>query len=77
MFYQVEEPGSDWLDRLLHLNLHFGRFARDVLGVTLLASALMTLLALTGISRGALLIPWAGLLSLWFGWGSYLVAVSI
>ena len=76
-FYQIEEPGSDWLDRLLRLNLHFGRFARDVLGVILFAFALMTLLALTGISQGALLVPWAGLLSIWFGWGSYLVAISI
>jgi len=76
-FYQIEEPGSDWLDRLLRLNLHFGRFARDVLGVILLAFALMTLLALAGISQGALLVPWAGLLSIWFGWGSYLVAISI
>ena len=76
-FYQIEEPGSDWLDRLLRINLHFGRFARDVLGVILFAFALMTLLALTGISQGALLVPWAGLLSIWFGWGSYLVAISI
>ena len=76
-FYQIDEPGSDWLDRLLRINLHFGRFARDVLGVILLAFALMTLLALAGISQGALLVPWAGLLSIWFGWGSYLVAMSI
>jgi len=75
--YQVEEPGNDWLDRLLHFNLHFGRFARDAAGVILLAFALMTLLALLGISQGTLLSPWAGILSLWFGWGSYLVAVSI
>jgi len=76
-YYQVEEPGNDWLDRLLRFNLHYGRFARDALGVILLAFALMTLLALMGISQGTLLSPWAGLLSLWFGWGSYLVAISI
>jgi DNA segregation ATPase FtsK/SpoIIIE, S-DNA-T family len=76
-FHQMEEPGSDWLDRLMRLNLHFGRFARDAIGVILLAFALMTLLALAGLSHGTLLNPWAGLLSLWFGWGSYLVAISI
>jgi S-DNA-T family DNA segregation ATPase FtsK/SpoIIIE len=76
-FHQMEKPDSDWLDRLLRLNLHFGRFARDATGVLLLAFAIMTLLALAGFSQGVLLAPWAGLLLLWFGWGSYLVAVSI
>jgi S-DNA-T family DNA segregation ATPase FtsK/SpoIIIE len=76
-FYQVEEPGNDWLDRLLRLNLNFGRFARDVTGIVLVAFALMTLLALANVSQGIILTPWASLLSLWFGWGSYLVAVSI
>ncbi len=76
-YYQTEEPGNDWLDRLLRFNLHFGRFARDATGVVLLAFALMTALALAGFSQGALLNPWAGVLLLWFGWGSYLVAFSI
>ena len=76
-FYQLEEPGNDWLDRLLRFNLHFGRFARDAVGVVLLAFASMTLLALMGVSQGTLLSPWSGVLSLWFGWGSYLVAISI
>ena len=76
-YYQVEEPGNDWLDRLLRFNLHFGRFARDTVGVILLAFALMTLLALMGISQGTLLSPWASVLFLWFGWGSYLVAISL
>ena len=76
-FHQTEEPGSDWLDRLMRFNLHFGRFARDAIGVILVAFALMTLLSLAGLSQGTLLNPWAGLLSLWFGWGSYLVAISI
>jgi len=59
------------------LNLHFGRFVRDVAGVLLLALALMTLLALLGMTQGALLMPWMALLLRWFGWGSYLVVVSI
>jgi len=76
-FYQMEEPGNDWLDRLLRFNLHFGRFARDAVGILLLAFALMTLLALAGVSQGTLLTPWAGLLLVWFGWGSYLVGISL
>ena len=75
-FYQ-EEPGNDWLDRLLRFNLHYGRFARDVAGVILIAFAAMTLLALMGISQGTFLSPWAGLLSIWFGWGSFLIAIAI
>ncbi|GAB4504158.1 MAG: hypothetical protein Fur0043_11510 [Anaerolineales bacterium] len=76
--FQQEETPNDWLDRLVHFDLHFGRFARDTTGVLLLAFALMTLLALAGASQNAALLePWATLLSLWFGWGSYLVAISI
>jgi len=81
-FHQMEEPGNDWLDRLMWFNLHFGRFARDAVGVILIAFGLMTLLALAGWNqappgtRETLVTIWAGLLSLWFGWGSYLVAIS-
>jgi len=76
-FHQIEDPGNDWLNGLMRINLHFGRFARDACGIILLAFALMTFLALGEISKGSLLTPWAGLLSIWFGWGSYLVAISI
>ena len=76
-FHQMEEPGNDWLDRLMRFNLHFGRFARDAVGVILLAFALITLLALAGVSQGTFLTPWVSLLSVWFGWGSYLIVISI
>jgi DNA segregation ATPase FtsK/SpoIIIE, S-DNA-T family len=68
---------DDWLDRLAGLNQHFGRFVRDILGVILIAFAVMTFLALRGMTGGAFLVPWVGLLSLWFGWGSYLVLLGI
>ncbi|RPJ28538.1 MAG: DNA translocase FtsK, partial [Chloroflexi bacterium] len=71
------EVREDWLDRLARFNQHFGRFARDAVGVLLLAIALMTLLALTGYTEGILLTPLAELLSLWFGWGAYLIVVAI
>lgn len=75
----VNEPEqrSDWLDRLASFNQHFGRFVRDAFGVVLIAAALMTFLALGKYTEGALLTPWADVLSLWFGWGAYLVVVAI
>jgi S-DNA-T family DNA segregation ATPase FtsK/SpoIIIE len=82
-FYQTEEPAGDWLDRLVWLRSHFGRFAQDIAGVLLLAFGLMTLLALAGWNQApqgttdTLLSLLARFMSLWFGWGSYLVAVSI
>ena len=71
------EIRDDWLDRLARFNEHFGRFVRDALGVVLVAAALMSILALGGYTRGALLTPWSDLLSLQFGWGAYLVAIAI
>ena len=71
------EVQDDWLDRLTRFNEHFGRFIREALGVSLIAGALMSLLALGGFTGGILLTPWAGLLSLWFGWGAYLVVIAI
>lgn len=65
--------GDDWLNRLVGFNQHFGRFARDIFGILLIAFAVMTLLALLGYTEGAILNFWVGLLSLWIGWGTYLV----
>src|SRR5215208_1967462 len=71
------EVRGDWLDNLARFNQHFGRSVRDALGVLLIAVALMTMLALAGLTKGSLLTPWADLLSLWFGWGAYLVVLAI
>jgi DNA segregation ATPase FtsK/SpoIIIE, S-DNA-T family len=73
----ASDSHDDWLDRLAGFNQHFGRFVRDILGVILLAFAVMTFLALRGMTGGAFLVPWVGLLSLWFGWGAYLVVLGI
>jgi S-DNA-T family DNA segregation ATPase FtsK/SpoIIIE len=69
------EFSDDWLDRVARFNQHFGRFARDTIGVVLVAAALMTLLALGGYTEGVLLTPWAEWLYLWFGWGAYLAVM--
>ncbi len=74
---QQQPPSHDWLDRLANFNLHFGRYLRDASGVALIALALMSLLALWGLTDGILLTPWASFLSTWFGWGSYLAILAI
>ena len=71
------EVRDDWLNRLVRFDQHFGRFLREAVGVFLIAFALMSLLALRGYTNGLLLVPWAALLSLWFGWGSYLIVLAI
>jgi S-DNA-T family DNA segregation ATPase FtsK/SpoIIIE len=71
------EVREDWLDRMARFNQHFGRFVRDSLGILLIAVALMSFLALRSYTKGILLTPWASLLSLWFGWGSYLIIIAI
>ncbi len=72
-YAQADPPADDWLDRLAHFNLHFGRFVSDAVGVLLLSFALMSLLAVWDITNGALLTPFADLILMWFGWGSYLI----
>ncbi len=68
---------DDWLDRFGHFNLHFGRYLRDVVGVLLIAGALMSLLALWNLTSGILLTPWSEFLSKWFGWGGYVIVIAI
>ncbi len=91
-YAQTESPNSqnDWLERLTRFNLHFGRFLRDAVGVTLIAFAVMSLLAVfesiynqttrsneTVFMGGAILAFVAGWLTLWFGWGSFLILFGI
>ena len=70
------EPRNNWLDRLARLDDHFGKYARDAFGVFMLAAALMTFLALGKFTEGWALTPWADMLSLWLGWGAYLVVIA-
>ncbi len=83
-------PQNDWLERLAHFNLHFGRFLRDAAGVTLIAFAIMSLLAVleanynqitsnnsTAFLGGAVLVFSAHWLTLWLGWGSFLILLGL
>lgn len=70
-----------WLERLANYWLHFDRFGWDVLGICLLALALITLLGLIGKNwaafQGSVLSPWITFLMRWLGWGSYLAVASL
>ncbi len=70
------ENRNTWLDRIARFDEHFGRYLRDAFGLFMLAAALMTFLALANYTQGLILTPWAGLLSLWLGWGAYLVVIA-
>lgn len=74
-----ESPVSqnDWLERFSRFNLQFGHFIRDTFGVIFIAFALMSLLAVWGFTDGTLIKPFAERLTLWFGWGSFLVLFGI
>jgi DNA segregation ATPase FtsK/SpoIIIE, S-DNA-T family len=75
--FALDESGTDWLDRLIGLDLHFGRFIRDAIGIVLIAFSAMILLALIGGSNGIVLLFLTDQLLQWFGWGSYLIAISL
>ena len=72
-----EPPDGDWLDHWAQFNLRFGRFIRDLAGVFLLALALVSLLALWGLTEGLIVSAWTRLISNAFGWGSYLIILAI
>jgi len=74
--YQAEEPPRrDFVDWIQGIQNHFGRFAFDIGGVLLFAFALMTLLALLGLTGGSLLTPWALTLRRWLGYGSLFIII--
>ncbi len=50
---------------------------RDILGIVLLAFALMTLLSLLNLTDGALLTWWSKVLRVLFGWGSALFVLAL
>ncbi len=72
----VQEHPASLLDRLARLQTHFGRFLWDILGILLLALALMTLFGLLGLSQGSLMALWVGLLKYSLGWGSIFVVAT-
>jgi DNA segregation ATPase FtsK/SpoIIIE, S-DNA-T family len=72
----AEQPAGQVFDRVAGIWLRFERFGWDILGVVLLAVAVITLLGITGLTQGAFLSPWVSLLQRWLGWGSFLVVIA-
>ena len=68
---------EDWLNSLKKISSYFGRFSSDIGGVIILAFALITFLALLGLTEGSLITFWVEKLKEFFGWGSYLVVASL
>lgn len=77
MTHSSPDTPPEGLESLARFYLRFGRFVRDIGGVALIAFALISLIALWRLTDGVLVKTFAGLLSLWFGWGSYIVLVAI
>jgi DNA segregation ATPase FtsK/SpoIIIE, S-DNA-T family len=69
--------GALWLDKAADVWQLFSRFSWDILGLAVLALALISLLGLSGLTQGSFLSPWVRFLRHWLGWGSFLVVVSI
>jgi DNA segregation ATPase FtsK/SpoIIIE, S-DNA-T family len=73
---EPSKPSSEVVDSTLNMLTRFQRFGLDILGVTLIAACLMTLISvlMPQYAGGVLLGPWGRLLRLWLGWGALLVA---
>lgn len=59
------------------LNANLKPFQREILGLLVLALAVITLLGLFSVTSGALSDWWARLLRRFFGWGAYLAAIGL
>ncbi len=67
---------SGWLDGLGVFWLKFSRFGWDGLGLLVLSISILTFLGLLQWSQGIMIGLWVSFLRQWFGWGSFLLALS-
>lgn len=78
-----ESPDAEKSDLVTELWLRFGRYGWDILGVSLLAFALMTFIGFVlqalqpDQPQGFLISLWLSFIGRWFGWGWPLVAITI
>lgn len=78
-----EAPKEERGDLVTDLWLRFGRFGWDILGVSLIAFALVTVIGFLNRNqdqswaKGFFISPWVALLSTAFGWGWPLVVISL
>lgn len=72
---KTAEPEIQWMDRLSDMFTRFRRFGWDAVGVLLITLALLTVLALTGLTGGSWMKAWGGFWLRWMGWGAFLVVL--
>lgn len=70
-------PGNIWLDDLAGFWLRFEKFGWDVLGVGLLAGAVLTVLGMLHLTQGVWLTSWVILLTRGLGWGRYSIPLIL
>ena len=76
-FVPLETPPESMLPDFKKWRSWFDRLGWDILGVLLVALALITFLGLLSLSQGKLVKNWVDFLQLWLGWGSYLLTVGL
>jgi S-DNA-T family DNA segregation ATPase FtsK/SpoIIIE len=74
---QPPKPAGSLIDRIIASWNGFERFAWDILGVALLAFALILLLGIFNLTKGTLLTAPIDIIQKGFGWGSFLTAVFL
>ncbi len=67
----------NWVDWLVSILNRFNRYGWDILGVALLALALLVCIGLLGFTGGFFISPLVQLLKRWLGWGSVLLVVAL
>lgn len=68
---------TNWLDRIGSGWFRFERFGRDILGIGLVSSAIITLLGFFKLTAGDFMSVWTWFLLRWLGWGGYLFALVL
>lgn len=74
-YYMDGSSDKKLSDHLQRLSERFDDTTLNVFGIVIMAFALMSLLAITKLTSGTLLIPWVNMLMRWFGFGSYIIMI--
>jgi len=70
--YYLDEPsGQKFSDRLRAFSERFDDTTINLFGIILITFALMSFLAILGVTSGTVLTPWSNILRRWFGFGAF------
>ncbi len=70
-------PDNTFWEKLKDALYRFSKYIWDLIGIGFLATALILLLGLTGLTTGALVTPLTDFLARWFGIGRFLLVVFL